>query len=264
MKASSIITATLLASATTSRNQVEAGLPPVNFAGPVSRGLCTGAISSGVRNIVNGWQEAFNQGHPTNSTQTQSPGIVRKAICNFPVSFTSNAVATAYVDRLFSISKKATVKNVAQLALPIASMELARGALDKSSMPKPVKESLAAGAFFAGAVAQGKAPVATALSISGFMAGASVVKSISNRQVDKPQTDLQETTETSKVVSGLAASATSGFMAPASSKVSDKSTVKSYDDYIRRRYGMKEGEKFWMGPDGSIFVPIDPSEVGRF
>lgn len=267
MKISTVFTGALIASAATSRNQSEARLPSARFSVPVSRGLCTGALSTGVKNIVNGWKDAFDTGAAahnqtvvdvelSSASNTNSSGVVRKAMRNFPLSFGSNAVATTYVDRLFSVPRKATVKNIAQLALPIASMELTKEVLSETRIPKPAKEALAVGAFWAGAIAQGKAPVTTALSVSGFVAGASMTKAYSNRPKQKQgvKVDLQSQPVDSV---GVSASAASGFMSPASSRSSDQSSPASYDDYIRQRYRLKEDAKFWEGPDGSVFVPLD-------
>lgn len=268
MKISPLPTLLLVASAATSKNQVEAGLPLGKFVAPVSRGLLTGAISAGVKNIASGLRIAT---HDNSSIENTNPNLVensqinirhsiqvkvKKAIRNFPLNFSSNAVATVYVDKIFGVTKKATVKNLKQLALPIACMGITQEMLSDVQVPRQLKDALSYGAFLAGGVAQGKAPVSTGLAISGFVAGASLVKSFGNRGGAKAINSQKNASNESLSTQGVSASAASGFMAPASSKTSDGAAAGSYDDYIRKRYGMKAGEKFWEGPDGSIFVPL--------
>lgn len=266
MKIGPVLTGVLVASASSSHSQAEAKLPFGKGGIPLSRGLCTGAISSGVKSLVADLQAAYEEGQTQeidqplgdiqNSTRVEGKGVIRRAAKNFPLSFSANAVATTYVDKLFCVSKKATVKNIVQLALPIASMELTREALTEAKIPKAAKEALSISAFWAGAMVQGKAPVTSALSITGFVAGASLSKSIRARWHSKADED-HLLAKDSKPTPGVSASAVSGFLSPAASETKNKAAPASYDDFIRQRYGMKEGEKFWMGPDGSVFVPID-------
>jgi hypothetical protein len=246
MKISHISTGLLLASAaTTSKNQAEAGLPMNQFAAG-ARGLCTGAISAGVKNIFLGIQAAA-EGSPQNQVQTQPSNLATKALKNFPVSFGATAVATTLVDKLFAVPPATSVNHVQQLALPIASMVITKEILSHSEMPPQVKEALSYGAFWGGRLVQGKNPVTSAVAISGFAAGASLIKSLSNN-----------TSQANSV--GVSKSAASGFMAPDSSKGSEKASVESYDRYIKERYGMNQDDKFWGGPDGSLFIPISDKE----
>lgn len=268
MKISPLPTLLLVASAATSRNQVEARLPAGKFIAPVSRGLLTGVISTSVKNIVSGLLASTNNNtsiENTNPNPVKNSQInirhstqvkVKKAIRNFPLNFSSNAVATVYVDKIFGVTKKATVKNLKQLALPIACMGITQEMLSDVQVPRRLKEVLSCGAFFAGGVVQGKAPASTGLAIAGVVAGASLVKSFGNRGGVKAIDSQKNASNESLSTPGVSASAASGFMAPASSKTSDGAAAGSYDDYIRKRYGMKAGEKFWEGPDGSIFVPL--------
>lgn len=255
MKISSLSTCLFVASAATSKNQAEAGLPSGRFAAPVARGLLTGAISAGVKNIVSGLQREVNEDARVESldlnfsengqykTRRSPSAIVKKAMRNFPVNFGSNAIATACVDKMRGVTRKEAVKNLQQLALPVACMGITQEVLSDVQIPRQLKEILSYGAFLAGGVAQGKAPVSSGLAISGFVAGASLLKSFGK---NGGAIDTQ----------GVSESAASGFMAPKSSKTSDGAAAGSYDDYIRKRYGLKEDEKFWTGPDGSIFVPL--------
>lgn len=257
MKISPLSTLMLIASAATSKNQAEAGLPVGKFAVPFSRGLCTGAISTGIKNIVSGLHRATKEDVCIQNKTRHSPSVmVKKAIQNFPVNFASNAVATACVDKMFGVTKRQAVKNLQQLALPVACMGITQEILSEVVMPRPAKNALAYCAFLAGGVAQGKAPVSTGLAISGFVAGASIVKSFGNNGGANTIDSRKNTLNKSMSTQGVSASAASGFMAPESSKTSDGAAVGSYDDFIRNRYGLKEGEKFWTGPDGSIFVPL--------
>lgn len=268
MKINPLPTLLLIASAATSKNQVEAGSPLGKFVAPVSRGFLTGAISTGVKNIVSGLRSAVHENASIeyadlNSVENSqinirhsTPVKVKKAIRNFPGNFGSNAVATAYVDKIFGVTKKATVKNLRQLILPVACTGIIQEVLSEVPIPRQLKDTLSYCAFLAGSVAQGKAPVSTGLAISGFAAGASIVRSFGNNGGAKAIDSKKNVSNESLSTPGVSASAASGFMAPESSKTSDGAAAGSYDDYLRKKYGMKEGEKFWEGPDGSIFVPL--------
>lgn len=267
MKISPLFTGLLLASATTSKNQAEAGLPLGQFAAPVSRGALTGAICVGVKNIVSGLHKAIHQDvriqdidlnfedNSQHNTRHSPADIVKKAIQNFPVNFSSNAVATTYVDIIFGVAQTGTIKNLQQLVLPVACMGMTQEILSEAPMPQQSKDALAYCASLVGALIQGKEPVATGLTISGFVAGVSLAKSFGNKGGANTR-DLQKNTlNKSKSNPGVSASAASGFMAPQSSKTPDRAAAAGYDNYIRERYGLKEGENFWTGPDGSTFLP---------
>lgn len=268
MKISPLSTALLVASAATSKNHAEAGLPSGQFVAPVSRGLLTGVISTGIKNIVSGLHRATKGDvciensdlNPVDNIQNRtrhSPSlIVKKTIRNFPINFGSNAVATACVDNMFGVTKRETVKSLKQLALPVACMGVTQEILNEVRIPRQLKDTLSYCAFLAGGVAQGKAPVSTGLAISGFVAGALLVKSLGNNGGATTIGSKKNTLNKSMSTQGVSESAAGGFMAPESSKSSDGAAPGSYDDYIRKRYGLKEGEKFWTGPDGSIFLPI--------
>lgn len=206
MKINPLPTLLLIASAATSKNQVEAGSPLGKFVAPVSRGFLTGAISTGVKNIVSGLRAAVHENASTEHADLDTVENSQINIRHFPVNFGSNAVATAYVDKIFGVTKNATVS--------------------------------------------------TGLAISGFAAGASLVRSFGNNGRAKAIDSKKNVSNESLSTPGVSASAASGFMAPESSKTSDGAAAGSYDDYLRKKYGMKEGEKFWEGPDGSIFVPL--------
>jgi hypothetical protein len=255
MKISSLSTCMLIASAATSKNQAEAGLPSGRFIAPVARGLATGAISTGIKNIVSGLQRELNEnvcvesfdfnssGASQNNTQRSPSVVVKKSVRNFRLNFASNAMASACVDKLLGATTNEVMKNMQKLALPIACMGVTQEVLGNVSIPPQLRDTISYCAFFAVSAAQSKAPVSTGLGITGFLAGASLVKHVGcNRGASANQ--------------GVSASAASGFMDPGSGKTIGNATANSDDDYIRLRYGLKPGEKFWAGPDGSIFVPV--------
>jgi hypothetical protein len=341
MKTSQIFTAGLfLASAATSKNQVEARLP-IDKGVAAVRGASTGAIAAVVKNIASGLSEAAKGGASTENkkpkdvaasqdkTQDDPLRSAKNAIKNFPVGFGANTVATAFVDKAFGTPKN-TPKNIQELLLPMLSMGVTKELLKDAGIPQTAKEALAYGAFWGMKVVQGKGPLTSGLAVSGYAAGAKLVTSLGNdsneskstaaalsgsmapessKELDKagagscddyirgrygmkerekfwtgpdgsifcpisdkeyeqhlshatakPRDSQQNTSNRSKAASGVSASAVSGFMAPESSKIPDKAPAGSYDDHIRERYGMKEGEKFWTGPDGSVFVPISDEE----
>lgn len=245
----------LIASVATSKNQAEAGLPSGRFIAPVARGLATGAISTGIKKIVSGLQRELNEnvgvesfdfnssGADQNKTQSSPSAIVKKSIRNFRLNFASNAMASACVDKLLGATTNEVMKNMQKLALPIACMGVTQEVLGNVRIPPQLRDTISYCAFFAVSAAQSKAPVSTGLGITGFLAGASLVKHVGcNRGASANQ--------------GVSASAASGFMDPALGTNPDSATTDSYDNCIRQRYGLKPDEKLWAGPDGSIFVPV--------
>lgn len=271
MKVSQVFTGLLIASVTTSKNQAEAGLTVDKFVAG-SRGVCTGAISTGVRNIISGLYEA-KEGASTeylksknveasqNKTQHCASSIAKKAMRHFPISFGATAVATIGVDKLFGVTRKANVKNIKQLALPIASMGITKEILRDTGIPQQAKDALAYSAFWAGRLAQGKDPLTAAVTVSGFAAGASLLKSFGNAIANT--SDLQQNTSNESITTqGVSTSAASGFMAPESCEASDKAAVDndSYDNYIKERYRINKEDHFYPAPDGSLFVPISDKE----
>jgi hypothetical protein len=264
MKVNLFLTGVLCASAAGSRSQVEAKSPVNHFSAPLTRGMTNGAICTGVKNIFTGILDASKAGVPSQSsfsrktetlvtTQRDSPAsMAARAIKGFPLSFAANVVSTSFVDRLFAVPREVRHQNLKNLALPIAAMAVAKEVLSDAPLPPQVKEVLAYGAFCAGNIAQGKDPLRTVITVTGFAVGAKAVQN----HLAAAKAATQKPSE-----QGVSASAVSGFMAPSSRKTSDNASARSYDDFIRQRYGIKEGVKFWEGPDGSIFVPLDPSEM---
>ena len=134
MKISPLSKCMLVACVATSKNQAEARLLPGGIGLSVSRGLVTGAISTSVKNIVSGLQGQFHEDTPVeqsklkasddsqNNGQRSPSAIVEKALRKFPLNFGSHVVATASVDRIFGVTKRGSIKNLQQLALPIVCM----------------------------------------------------------------------------------------------------------------------------------------------
>lgn len=255
MKISPFSTCMLIATLATSKNQAEAGLPSGQLAASVTRGLATGAISTGIKNIVSGLRHEVHDdacfvSFDLNSlpdgqykTQRLPSAIVKKAMRDFHVNFGSNAMATACIDKVLGVTKNNAIRNLQQLALPVICSGVAQEVLSEVQIPRQLKEAISYCAFFAGSVAQGKAAVTSGFGIAGFFAGSSLVKHLGrNREASANQ--------------GVSVAAASGFMAIGSCKKTDSATAESYNNYIRQRYGLKPGEKFWAGPDGSIFVPV--------
>lgn len=239
MKTSNLLGGALLASSLGTHNQVDAKAWHA-----AARGACNGAVSTAVKNIAGALQENKTNA-PEEHSQSLLPQIGHKAARAFPVSFCSNAISTAVLDRLFKVSIADTVKNMDELVLPVACSEIAKELLSDVKMSPHAKAGLAYGAFWAGRLAQGKDPVKSAIAVSGFAAGATLVKSLSHQSRAQTQ--------------GLYSSAVSGFISPDTQSASDASHPKSRDDFIRERYNLQPHDKIWEGPDGSLFLPASDS-----
>jgi hypothetical protein len=255
MKISPLSTCVLITAVATSKNQAEAGLPSRRLITPIARGLATGAISTGIKHIVSGLVQQVNDDTRVESLNLNSPGdvqskpqrspsaIVKNAMRDFQLNFGSNAIATACVDKVLGVAKTNAIEDLQQQAFPFVCMGVTQEVLREVKIPQQLKNTISYCAFYAGSVAQGKAPVATGLGIAGYLAGSSLVNHF-GRNRNAIAND------------GVSAAAASGFMARDSGKTPDIATADSYDNYIRQRYGLKPDEKFWAGPDGSIFVPV--------
>ncbi|MDX1670681.1 MAG: hypothetical protein R3194_14750 [Limnobacter sp.] len=47
------------------------------------------------------------------------------------------------------------------------------------------------------------------------------------------------------------------FLSPESVQTPSTSSTRLYNEFIKDRYGLKENQNFWTGPDGSLFLPLN-------
>ncbi|MDA0782771.1 MAG: hypothetical protein PQ612_10310 [Rickettsiales bacterium] len=247
----------LLLSAATSQKKVEA-TAQIGLEIAASRGFCTGMICAGIKGITSNIKDALSipetdiinlskeqpasNNNETAKKQNFVSKITKGVLNNFPLDFGANAVATTYVDRLFG-TKTQTVSNIKSLALPIATMKVAKEIIKDANIPPIAKSAIIYGGFWAGRISQGKHPLTTAAAVGGFAAGASFIKSFNNKTTVNSD-EKQVTRDKPEKNKGLYVSAVTGFMPSSVRKISDNAKD-SAEDQFKESIGVPKETKLW-------------------